>query len=178
MSDLTLRSAIPSVALCLGVLALQVFLDTYAPNGIRPALARDALQSCGVARYDAFLADPDVTILVAEAAGHLVGFAQLAHAATHPLRPGEAGAELVRLYVQEPFTARGIGRDLLRQAEKAAAARGAEQLWLTAWALNARALWFYPRCGYEDIGRSDYVFEDEVHENRVFAKRIRHVAPA
>ncbi|HOZ25184.1 MAG TPA: hypothetical protein PLI83_10420, partial [Thermomonas sp.] len=38
-----LRPATPDDALCLGVLGLQVFLDTYATGGIRPTLAREVL---------------------------------------------------------------------------------------------------------------------------------------
>ena len=39
----TLRPATADDALCLGVLAMQVFLDTYATEGIRPPIAREAL---------------------------------------------------------------------------------------------------------------------------------------
>jgi len=85
---------------------------------------------------------------------------------------------LQRLYVQEGFTGRGIGCDLLRHAEKAAAARGADTLWLTTYTGNARALQFYPRRGYEDMGAAVFSFEGEDHPNRLYAKRIRRVATA
>ena len=96
----------------------------------------------------------------------------------HALVPESAASELDRLYVQERFTGRGVGRDLLRHAEKAAAARGADTLWLTAWEGNARALLFYPRRGYEDLGMAVYSIDGEDFPNHVFGKRVRHVAPA
>jgi GNAT superfamily N-acetyltransferase len=176
MDDILYRPATAGDALCLGVLATQVFLDTYAPAGIRPAVAREALAHCSVAEYERLLADTGVTILVAERDGHLAGFAQVDNDRGHALVPEAAAAELRRLYVQEPFTGRGVGRDLLRQAEKAAAARGAQALWLTAYVGNARALAFYPRCGYADLGATVFSFEGEDHANRLFAKRVRHVA--
>jgi len=175
---ITFRAARPADALCLGVLSTQVFLDTYAPQGIRPAIANEVLQLHSVAVYEALLADPGVTILVAECAGHLIAFAQVRQDAGNPQVPSAAAAELRRLYVQERFTGRGVGRDLLRHAEKAAAARGAEMLWLTAWVGNARALSFYPRCGYDDLGETMFTFEGESHANRLVGKRVRHVAPA
>jgi GNAT superfamily N-acetyltransferase len=175
---ITFRAAVPADALCLGVLSTQVFLDTYATHGVHPALAREALAQHGVAVYDALLAEPDETILVAERAGHLVGFAQVKDGVGGALVPAPAAAELRRLYVQERFTGRGVGRDLLRQAEKAAAARGADTLWLKAWEGNTRALHFYPRCGYDDVGGTVYTIEGEDFPNRVFAKRVRHVASA
>ncbi|MEP6505858.1 MAG: GNAT family N-acetyltransferase, partial [Betaproteobacteria bacterium] len=121
MSDILYRPATPDDALCLGVLATQVFLDTYAPHGIRPAIAREALAHCSVAEYERLLADAGVTILVAERDGHLVGFSQVDDGVGHALVREAAASELRRLYVQEPSTGRGVGRDLLRHAEKAAA---------------------------------------------------------
>jgi GNAT superfamily N-acetyltransferase len=177
-AEITFRPATPEDAVCIGVLSTQVFLDTYAPGGIRTAIAREVLSLHSVAAYEALLAEADVTILLAECAGHLVGFSQVRNGAGHALVAASAASELDRLYVQEPFTGRGVGRDLLRQAEKAAAARGAELLWLTAWEGNPRALQFYPRCGYEDLGATVYTIEGEDYPNRLFGKRVRHVAPA
>jgi GNAT superfamily N-acetyltransferase len=166
------RPAVAEDALCLGVLAMQVFLDTYATEGIRPAHAREALATGSQDGFAALLADPAVTLLVAERAGHLVGFAQLRHGAVHDLLDEPAAAELRRLYVQEPFTGRGVGAALLRRAEQAAAARGAAALWLTAWAGNARALAFYPRQGYALVGDTVYRIEGEAYANKLFARRL------
>ena len=44
-----LRPARPDDALCLSVLTMQVFLDTYATEGIRPSLAREVLTSYAAA---------------------------------------------------------------------------------------------------------------------------------
>jgi len=177
-APITFRPARPDDALCLGVLSTQVFLHTYTKHGIRPALAREVLANHSVACYEGLLADPDRTILVAECAGHMVALSLVDNAARLEGRSDVVAAKLEHLYVQEPFTGRGIGRDLLRHAEKAAAARGAEMLWLTAWVGNSRALSFYPRCGYDDLGEVLYTFEGESHPNRLFGKRVRHVAPA
>lgn len=170
-----LRAAVEGDALCLGVLGTQVFLDTYATGGIRPTLAREVLASFSRDACRAFIAAPGSVVCVAEANGHLVGFSHLALAARHELAPQGVQAELVRLYVQEPFTGRGLGGRLLRAAEASAVAAGGTVLWLTPWAENARALGFYARHGYADHGLSWYRFEHESYENRVLAKRL---APA
>ena len=76
------------------------------------------------------------------------------------------------------FIAKHCIAELLRHAEKAAAARGADTLWLTAWASNARALQFYPRRGYEALGMTVYTISGEDYPNHLFCKRVRHVASA
>jgi GNAT superfamily N-acetyltransferase len=170
--DILLRPATAGDALCLGVLAIQVFLDTYAPEGIHPPLAREALATGSIDGFAALLADAGVSIVVAERAGSLVGFAQVRHDAPRELVADPRAAELRRLYVQEPFTGCGVGRALLRAAEQAAAARGATTLWLTAWVGNARALAFYPRCGYALAGRTAYVIEGRAFANDLFARSL------
>ena len=56
------------------------------------------------------------------------------------------------------------------------AAQGAAVLWLTCWVGNARARAFYARQGYAELGSTDYAFEGERHENRVFAKTLQPAA--
>jgi diamine N-acetyltransferase len=166
----TLRVATPDDALCLGVLGLQVFLDTYATGGIRPTLAREVLSQFSTAAMQRLIERPDGWLCVAEVDGHLVGFAQLGFDVPQELVHAGHPAELERLYVQEPFTRLGIGSALIRRCERAAADAGAGALWLSPWVHNRRALAFYAHHGYQDLGATWYCFEDERHENRVLAK--------
>lgn len=172
-SQATLRPATADDALCLGVLAMQVFLDTYATDGIRPAIAREAMSAYAPEVYQRLLQAADTVILVAERHGHLLGFAQLTLGTAHHLLPAGTPAELDRLYVQEPFTGQGLGRVLLHAAEQAAARRGASLLWLSPWVHNHRALHFYAREGYADVGTTWFEFEGERHENRVLTRPLQ-----
>lgn len=169
-TEVSFRLARADDALCLGVLGTQIFLDTYATEGLRATLAREVLSQFSTAAVSALLQRPHTRFIVAERAGHLIGYAQLTLGATQAQVPGAAAAELDKLYVQQPFLGIGIGAALLRRAEALAAESGMKTLWLTAWVGNARALRFYARQGYRDLGATPYVFENETHENRVFAK--------
>ena len=168
-----LRPAQPADAPCLGVLSMQVFLETYAPHGIRPDLAREVLQKHSPEATAAALARVDQRLIVAERDGHLLGFAHWRPGAAHEGVAADRPAELFRLYVLQRFAGSGLGTRLLRAAEAAAAASGAETMWLTAWAGNTRALAFYPRRGYADVGTTAYVIEGIAYENRLFARSLR-----
>jgi diamine N-acetyltransferase len=177
--DVAFRPATTADALCISVLGTQVFLDTYATDGIRPSLAREVIEHLSVPAVSALLAAPAVRFIVAERAGHLIGLAQFTLGSVHELVTARPGAELNRLYVLERFTGSGIGTALLGEAETQAAATGAAVLWLTAWVGNRRAMDFYARRGYSDLGATTYVFQHERYENRVFAKALgRSRAPA
>lgn len=169
---ITLRTGTADDALCIGVLGLQVFLDTYATAGIRATLAREALHSLSPEAVATALALPGATFLVAETAGHMIGFAQLRARTPHALVPEAAASELERLYVQRSFLGQGVGARLLAHAEAVARADSSPALWLTAWVGNVRALRFYARNGYDEVGVTHFEFQGERHENRLFRKRL------
>jgi GNAT superfamily N-acetyltransferase len=168
-----IRLASTGDALCIALLGTQVFLDPYAEEGIRPAVAREAHETLSPRVVEALLAQPDSAFLVAEISGHLIGFAHVIANVEHALVPFGAPTELKRLYVQERFTGRGLGKALLCRAEEVAFARGAASMWLAAWSGNARALGFYASQGYTQLGATLVSVHGEPYENKLFARRLR-----
>jgi len=167
-----LRHADPRDALCLGALATQVFLDTYATSGVNSDLANEALEHYSEGAYANRLAAPEVEIGVAEVGGNLAAFIDMQMNANCPV-PDVVGPEILRLYVQAPFQGQGVGRALLQYAEQLAQARGYRAIWLAAWVGNARAVAFYPAAGYGKVGITQYVINGKNYENHVFAKQLR-----
>jgi len=170
--EVRLRQALPEDAVTIAALAVQVFLDTYAIEGVRPDLAREAFAEYSAQAFAARLVEPARSFLLAERGAGLLGFAE-SLLAPRPAPAGAiVGAELVRLYVQPAFQSQGIGKDLLRAAEQSVASRGLRVLWLTAWEGNHRAARFYAANGYEDVGATAYAIEGNSYANRVFARRL------
>lgn len=170
--DFTLRPATPADVLTIAALGIQVFMDTYATEGVRDAIARDALESFAPETIAAMIQRPDSVFLLAEVDEHLVGFTQVCLQSGHPLVSDKDAAELKRLYVQERFAGHGAGWQLLRMAEDEASARGVSKIWVTVWARNARALQFYPRQGYENTGLAVHRLQAESHPNVLFCKSL------
>ena len=171
-ADFEHRRATTADALTLSTLATQVFLDTYATEGISNAIANEALQAFSPQAITRLLAEPGIALLVAECNHHLVGFAQVKLNTGHAMIEAADVAELQRLYIQERFTGLGMGYRLLQAAEQRAALEGASLLWATVWDGNERALAFYPRRGYALLGAPTYTFQGETHGNRLFGKAL------
>ena len=174
--EISLRAATSADALRLGVLATQVFLDTYAFTGITEAVAKEVREAFSTETFSELLARESTFITVAVHVEGLVGFAQTTIGTTQALAPAGAPAELDKLYVQEPFTGRGVGTRLLRSHETLAGGHGAAMLWLSPWVGNHRALRFYAKHGYEDYGLVFFHMGPHKIENRVYAKRLSRIA--
>jgi GNAT superfamily N-acetyltransferase len=155
-----LRVGTVADAECVAGLALFVFLDTYAADGMRADLAREALAMCSAASFAAALSDPQQQLVLAEFDSLLLGFAQLA------LQPAAAsgdlpsGLELIRLYVHPAHQRCGLGRMLLADAE----ARPVRRLaWRRGQAIPARSIFIaprFPRCWRAAVClRSEHVRE-------------------
>ena len=102
------RRATVADALTLSSLAKQVFLDTYATQGISTALAKEADTVYSAPVFEGRLRDASVELVLSTAGDHTVGFVDIAFATSCPV-PGVHGAEVFRLYVQRPFLRRGLG---------------------------------------------------------------------
>lgn len=162
----------PADALCISGLATQVFLDTYATDGMRADLAQEALTVYAPARFETRLSDPATRFVLAERDGHLQGFAEIVAHAKGPMSGLSAGTELVRLYVQRHAHRQGIGQALLQQAEALTCEAGQPFLWLSAWVENHRARGFYQAQGYEEVGITHYEFGGNAYENRLLQKQL------
>ncbi len=175
-AEVALRQATQADAMCLGVLATQVFLDTYAFTGITEAVANEVREAFSTEAFERILDTPATLITVALHESALVGFAQTTIGTAQRLAPAGEPAELDRLYVQEPFTSHGIGSRLLLSHETLAAKHGAEVMWLSPWVGNRRALHFYAKHEYQDYGLVFFHMGAHKVENRVYAKRLRIAA--
>lgn len=168
----SIRAGSVANAETISALAIQVFLDTYATEGVRPDLANEAFAEYGPDVFAQRLGQEVRVFYLAELGSGLVGFAEVLrdHAAS-PI-PGVSGSELVRLYVQPQAQGTGIGRTLLHCAERCAREAGSAGVWLSAWENNTRALAFYKRQRYEDVGHAQYVIQGQSFGNRIFFRSV------
>jgi GNAT superfamily N-acetyltransferase len=163
----SIRSAAPADAECLAALAIQVWLHTYATDGIRSSIARYVLAEYTPEHFASIIVDLQWQLLVAEVNHHLVGYSLVGFDALCPTEP-EADVELATLYVQEHFAGRGIGTALLGASREYVRERtGSDRLWLTVNARNKRAMVFYLRRGFVQAGTTNFEFGGEEHLNHV-----------
>lgn len=152
----------------LSALAMQIWLHTYADQGISSTISGYVLTELSPSRFTSLLSDPSSVVHVAEVEKHLVGYATVCLATSCP-ESTQAKAELATLHVQEPFVGKGVGTLLLKQSEYWAKGRTDKNIWLTVNSKNSRAISFYAKHGYVKLGITYFQLGDEKHENFVLA---------
>jgi len=165
--EILIRPAEGRDAINLAALAIQVWLDTYATEGIRGAISKYVLTEFTPEKFEDYIGNPSHSLFVAERSEHVVGYAMIAFDVPCLDRPN-LDTELVTLYVQERFKRKGIGSALLTACLEEAKRRTLRrELWLTVNNQNKRALEFYAEKGFQRIGATLFQLDDERHENSV-----------
>lgn len=152
MSGILIREAALAEAALLADLGRRTFSEAFAESNDPVCLARFLAATYSEERQASELRDRAVTTLVAWVGGRPAGFAQLRRG------PGEASVggadpiELQRIYALREFLGSGLGTALLSACLERSRAEGFRTIWLGVWERNPRALSFYKKHGFRQVG--------------------------
>ena len=168
----TIRHATLADAAFLAELAARTFRDTFAADNRPEDMALHLSTAYGLAQQRSELSDPAIVTLVAEHADALVAFAQLRHGDAPECVTGPAPIELLRFYLAAEWHGRGLAQQLMSQVLDAARIFDAETLWLGVWERNARAIAFYRKAGYVDVGSHTFVVGTDHQTDRILTRSL------
>ena len=123
-------------------LLLETWLDAYGSFIPREDLVGYLNTQYSQAKLEALFADPDVTGLVAEVDGAVVGYAKLYHARA------EQRFYVHQLYILPARQGLGLGHRLMACAEERARELGADRIWLGVMVKNTQAVAWYKKMGF------------------------------
>jgi GNAT superfamily N-acetyltransferase len=166
-STLTLRRAIATDAPALAAFAARTFEETFGPDNRPEDMAAHLALSYGPAQQGRELADPDYVTLLIEDDASLAAYAQVRRHEPPPCVVGAAPIELHRFYVDRRWHGRGAAQRLMAAVRDAACAFGGRTLWLSVWERNPRAIAFYTKCGFRDVGSTTFYVGPDRQTDRV-----------
>jgi ribosomal protein S18 acetylase RimI-like enzyme len=172
----SIRVATPDDASALAIAASTFFRDTFGAAN-RPEDMEDYLaHAFSETRQRAELTESSTRVLIAAASdAEIVGYVHVrlgARPAADSSAPPGRSAEIARLYADRRWHGRGLGAALMAAAVATAAQWGAELLWLAVWEQNPRAIAFYVKEGFVDIGRQEFQLGADRQRDRVMARRL------
>jgi diamine N-acetyltransferase len=147
----------------------RTFYDTFAKDNTPEDIAAYLKASFSPDIQFNELSEPDNIFLVVESDNKPIGYAQLiinskdeAIIRTKPL-------EIRRIYASQEYLGKGVGKELMLATIKEARQQGCDCVWLGVWEKNQRAIDFYKKWGFREVGthlfsvgadpQNDYVME-------------------
>jgi GNAT superfamily N-acetyltransferase len=118
------------------------------------------------------LTDPRHVVFFAERDGETVGYAMLRLGPAPEQVRSSDPIEIARLYSVSRWIGAGVGAALMQRCLDEAAVRGNSIIWLGVWERNARAIAFYRRWGFTDVGAQTFTLGHDVQTDRIMARRV------
>jgi len=156
-STLDIRCARIEDAKLLAELGAQTFAETFTEDNTPEDMAAYLAASFNLEKLTAELTDPLSLFFIAEVDGHAAGYAKIHAGEASQGVEGQKPIELVRLYVSRKWLGRGVGQALMQRCLNKAREQGFQTIWLGVWEHNSRALAFYRKWDFHEVG--EHVFQ-------------------
>ena len=169
---LSIRRGLLRDAAALAALGARTFADTFGaantPEDLRLYLADTYAEPL----QQAELTNPDMLTMLVESGDELVAFAQVRRGSAPTCVALPSPVEIWRFYVDRPWHGRGVAEPLMDAALAAARELGGRSVWLSVWERNPRAIAFYAKQGFADVGSKVFVVGTDHQTDRVMTRGI------
>jgi ribosomal protein S18 acetylase RimI-like enzyme len=152
----TIRKADTSDADNLSRLAELTFRETF--GGANTAADMDSHCSRAYARavQAAEIADSSMCTILSTEGHEILGYAQMRWGVAPKCVVAHSPGEIQRLYVAKTHHGAGIAHELMHACISEMISRRTDLIWLGVWERNPRAIAFYRKFAFEEVG--DHVF--------------------
>ncbi|WP_285728194.1 GNAT family N-acetyltransferase [Psychromicrobium xiongbiense] len=172
-----IRQATAFDAARLAELAAITFPLACPPGSAAEDIAAHLHAVLSVEKFTECLADPDIVILVIDAAGELRGYSLLVN---RPAADPQVAAALTKLpsvelskcYVHPDHHGLGAASGLMKASLSWAAESGAAAVWLGVNSENARAIRFYQKSGFQKVGTKTFRLGSSVEHDFVMEQAL------
>ena len=178
MTELLIRPASLADVEVLRRLGAATFRETYRPISDPREVDEYAEENFTAAKVAAWFSRPCARTLLSFVGESPVGYAHVRSAKVPACVSDRKAVELSRLYLLASAQGTGIGGALITAAIAEVAALGGETVWLGAYDRNVKALAFYARRGFVQVGTHEFEFGGQIYADPVLTRRAQEPSTA
>ena len=156
----------------LSELGAKAFYDTFAKDNTPENMATHLKNSFSPEIQLAELANTNHIFLIAKEESRSIGYAQLILNSKEGFITGTNPLEVRRIYATQEYIGKGIGKALMQAAIEEAKQRGCDCVWLGVWEKNPRAIDFYKKRGFKEVGTHIFKVGDDPQRDFVMELKI------
>lgn len=156
----------------LAVLKQQVWISTYATEGLIEEFSSYVLSEYSVENVRKSITDTNKITLLAISDDAVVGCVEILLSPKSPISPIEPCIEISTFYILERFQGIGIGKKLLTVCLNEIKRLNFNKVWLTVYYKNQKAIEFYRRQNFIQIGETDFLLGEDKHKNYILIRDV------
>lgn len=168
----TLRHATPSDAMALADLAEMTFRDTFAATNTVEDMNLHCRSKYGEAIQLAEIADPAIVTLLLERDAKLLAYAQLRWGVPPACVVARLAGEIQRFYLDAAWHGKGLAPLLMERCLTEIQRREADVAWLRVWEQNPKAIAFYRKFGFAEVGNHVFPLGRDLQRDIIMARTI------
>jgi len=173
-SPIAIRQATAADAALFTSIAQSAFIDTFGVDNTPEDMAQYCADAFGEDIQRRELSDDRNIVLFGERGGDVVGYAMLRTDNAPESVTDRRAIEIARLYSVARVIGTGVGAALMQRCLDVAAERGHRTVWLGVWERNPRAIAFYERWGFIDVGAKSFTLGTDHQTDRVMMRVVAH----
>jgi ribosomal protein S18 acetylase RimI-like enzyme len=170
-----IRHANAADAKKLSVLAEETFRTTFGSMNTVEDMRLHCTSSYSETLQLAEISNTEILTLVCEDGSNLIAFAQL----RWPEPPGcvcaKKAGEIQRLYVAQDWHGKGIAQHLMAACFEEMVKRESDLVWLGVWERNPRAISFYQKLGFSEVGAHVFPLGTDPQRDIIMVCAIPHL---
>ncbi|HEX9921490.1 MAG TPA: GNAT family N-acetyltransferase [Anaerolineae bacterium] len=156
----------------LAELGAETFYDSFAVDNTPENVSAYLATSFSPEKQAAELADPNSKFLIAEIEGEVSGYARVKFGDAPPEITGQQPMEIARFYARKRWIGQGVGAQLMRSCLNEARNAGCDVVWLGVWEKNRRAITFYRKWGFVEVGAQTFRLGDDLQHDLIMARTV------
>ncbi len=168
-----LRYATTADNTLLAEVGAETFYDSFAADNTPENMAAYLASAFSPEKQARELADPASRFLILEAEGLTVGYAHVKFGEAPAAVAGRKPMEIVRFYARKPWIGKGVGARLMQACLQEAEREGCDVVWLGVWERNTRAIAFYRKWGFVEVGTQLFLLGDDPQRDLLMARVVR-----
>jgi len=189
-----IRRADAADAAMLSAFAERIFRETFEASNDPADMAAYLAEAFAVERQREEIAAADAIVLLAEdltgsadrgtgsnadapRATPLAGYSHLTAGEPPDCVAGPDLLEVKRFYVDSTWQGTGLAQLLMRATLDAAVASGARTVWLGVWEHNPRAIAFYRKLGFAEVGAHDFMLGRDRQTDLIMVRAASALPP-
>jgi ribosomal protein S18 acetylase RimI-like enzyme len=171
-SMLYIRQADRSDAKRLSLLAETSFRLAFAASNTAEDMDTHCRNSYSEVTQSAEIANPQMLTLLVEDDLQLAAYAQLRFDHVPECVTDKHAAEIQRFYVGEAWHGKGVAQSLMSACIDAILERGKKSAWLGVWEHNPRAIKFYQKFGFVEVGEHVFTVGNDPQRDIILSKPL------
>ncbi len=169
---LHIRYATAGDNILLAEIGAETFYDSFAADNTPENMASYLAQAFSAEKQASELADPASKFLIVEANDLTVGYARVKFGPAPDAIAGQRPLEIVRFYARKPWIGKGVGAALMEACLHEAEDARCDVVWLDVWEQNLRAIAFYRKWGFVEVGTQVFQLGDDAQHDLLMARPV------